>query len=151
MLDDQLVEQRIDLDRAAAQISTRRQRWTAVGLVVGPLTWRDMAARWPQPLEQNRSRVAEADSVGVHVTGPAGSELLVVLFRGGWADVGFLAGIGETDGDSEEDVRVVSEAPEVTSPQEFGELLDGYVVRAFGSPSAEASRTGESQRDDGPV
>lgn len=87
-----------------------------------------MAARWPQPLEQNRSRVAEPDSVGVHVTGPADSELLVVLFRGSWADVVFLASLGETD------ARVVSEAPDVASPQEFGELLDGYVVRAFGSP-----------------
>lgn len=137
MLDDQPVEQRIDLDRAAAQISTRRQRWTAAGLIVGPLTWRDMAACWPQPLEQNRSRVAEPDSAGVHVTGPADSELLVVLFRGGWADVDFLASLGETDGDSETDeadARVVSEAPDVASPQEFGELLDGYVVRAFGSP-----------------
>lgn len=131
MLDDQLVEQRIDLDRAAAQISTRRQRWTAAGLIVGPLTWRDMAARWPQPLEQNRSRVAEPDSVGVHVTGPADSELLVVLFRGGWADVGFLASLGEA---GEANARVVSEAPDLASPQEFGELLDGYVVRAFGSP-----------------
>lgn len=88
-----------------------------------------MAARWPQPLEQNRSRVAEPDSVGVHVTGPADSELLVVLFRGGWADVDFLANLSETGAGG-----LVSEAPDVTSPQEFGELLDGYVVRAFGSP-----------------
>lgn len=134
------MEQRIDLDRAAAQISSRRQQWTAAGLIVGPLTWRDMAACWPQPLERNRSRVAEPDSVGVHVTGPADAELLVVLFRGGWADVDFVAGLGETDedgeadGDGEAGAYLVSEAPDVTSPQEFGELLDGYVIRAFGSP-----------------
>lgn len=136
MLDDQLVEQGIDLDRAAAQINTRRQRWTAAGLTVGPLTWRDMAACWPQPLERNRSRVAEPDSVGVHLTGPADAELLVVLFRGGWADVDFLASLGETDGDSGAGAGLVSEAPDVTSPQESGELIDEYVVRAFGSPGS---------------
>ncbi|WP_367047820.1 hypothetical protein [Streptomyces sp. Je 1-332] len=127
------MEQLIDLDQAAAQLEARRQQWTAVGLVAGPLTWRDGAAAWPQRLEQSRSRVEAPDSIGIHITGPQGSELSVVLFRGGWADVDFLACLG---GDEE----VVSEAPGVGSPHGFGDLLDGYVSRAFGSSAAARSR-----------
>ncbi|MGW6026163.1 hypothetical protein [Streptomyces sp. NPDC055099] len=116
----------IDLDQAAAQISSRRRRWTAAGLVVGPLTWRDGEAAWPQRLETSRSEVRDPDSVGIHITGPADAELLVVLFRGGWADADFVVSL---DGDEE----LVSEAPDVLSPQVFGQLLDGYVLRAFGA------------------
>ncbi|MGW0904253.1 hypothetical protein [Streptomyces sp. NPDC002853] len=116
----------IDLDQAAAQINTRRQRWTSAGLVVGSLTWRDGAAAWPQRLETSRSEVRDPDSAGIHITGPAGAELLVVLFRGGWADVAFVVGLDEHD-------ELVSEAPEITSPHAFGQLLEGYVLRAFGA------------------
>ncbi|MBD0742530.1 hypothetical protein BG418_13715 [Streptomyces sp. CBMA152] len=121
------MERNIDLDRAAAQIVARRQGWTAGGLVTGPLTWRDEAGAWPQTLEEDRSRVADPDSVGVCITGPVDAELSVVLFRGGWADVDFLAGLADA---------VVSEAPDVTSPQVFGELLDDYVSRTFGVSSS---------------
>ncbi|MBC9719729.1 hypothetical protein H9Y04_45500 [Streptomyces sp. TRM66268-LWL] len=117
------MERIIDLDQAAAQIVARRQRWTAGGLVAGPVTWRDEAAAWPQPLEEDRSRVEDPDSVGIRIAGPADAELSVVLFRGGWADVEFLADLAD---------EVVSEAPQVTSPNVFGELLDDYVFRAFG-------------------
>lgn len=125
MLDDHRVKRLIDLDQAAAQISARRQQWTAAGLMVGPLTWRDGEAAWPQRLETSRSEVRDPDSVGVHVTGPADAELLVVLFRGCWADVDFVAALDTNE-------ELVSEAPEVLSPQVFGQLLDGYVLRAFG-------------------
>ncbi|QEU92895.1 hypothetical protein CP970_20040 [Streptomyces kanamyceticus] len=117
------MERSIDLDQAAAQIAARRQRWAAGGLVAGPLTWRDEAAAWPQPLEGDRSRVADPDSIGIRITGPADAELSVVLFRGGWADADFLAGLAD---------EVVCESPRVGSPQVFGELLDDYVFRAFG-------------------
>ncbi|MEW1925760.1 hypothetical protein [Streptomyces sp. NPDC088360] len=131
MTDDLPVEHLVDLDQAAAQISSRRPQWTATGLVVGPLTWRDRAAAWPQQLEQSRAQVEDPDSVGVHVTGPGDSELLVVVFRGGWADVDFLASLAE---------EVVSEAPDVSSARSFGELLDGYVSRAFGQAPALSCR-----------
>ncbi|MEV0523316.1 SMI1/KNR4 family protein [Streptomyces sp. NPDC050439] len=115
----------IDLDQAAAQISARRRQWTAAGLVVGPVTWRDEAAAWPQRLETSRSEVRDPDSVGIHVTGPQDAELLVVLYRGGWADVDFIAALDTNE-------EPVCEGPEVLSPQVFGQLLDGYVLRAFG-------------------
>ncbi|MEV2251664.1 hypothetical protein AB0I94_13985 [Streptomyces sp. NPDC050147] len=126
------MESLIDLDQAAAQISARRRQWTAAGLVVGPLTWRDADAVWPRRLGTSRSHVEDPDSVGIHVTGPADAELFVVLFRGGWADVDFMASLAEDD-------EIVCEAPAVTSPHLFGELLDGYVLRAFGPPSAKTS------------
>lgn len=125
MLDDHRVKRLIDLDQAAAHITARRQQWTAAGLMVGPLTWRDGEAAWPHRLETSRSEVPDPDSVGIHVTGPADAELLVALFRGGWADVDFVVGLDEDD-------ELVSEALEVTSPQVFGKLLDGYALRAFG-------------------
>lgn len=67
--------------------------------------------------------MADPDSVGICITGPADAELSVVLFRGGWADAEYLAGLADT---------VVSETPDVISPRVFGELLDDYVFRAFG-------------------
>ncbi|MEV6757641.1 hypothetical protein [Streptomyces sp. NPDC051214] len=115
----------IDLDQAAAQISCRRRRWTAAGLTVRPITWREGAAAWPQRLETSRSEVRDPDSVGIHVTGPADAELLVVLYRGGWADVDFVAALDTNE-------ELVCEGPEVLAPQVFGQLLDGYVLRAFG-------------------
>ncbi|MFF1922736.1 hypothetical protein ACFVW8_19465 [Streptomyces sp. NPDC058221] len=124
------MERIVDLDEAAAQISARRQLWTAAGLLVGPLTWIDETAAWPQPLEQDRSRVADPHSVGIRLTGPAGSELSVVLFRGGWADADLYAGF---------DAEIVCEAPAVGSPEEFGQLLDGYVHRTFGPGNPGAS------------
>ncbi|SPF07438.1 hypothetical protein SMA5143A_8296 [Streptomyces sp. MA5143a] len=35
----------------------------------------------------------DPDSVGVVLSGPGEAELSVVLFRGGWADVDFIAGL----------------------------------------------------------
>jgi hypothetical protein len=75
--------------------------------------------------------VREPDSVGVRIARHPAAELVVVLFRGGWADVDFVAGTDEAD--------VVSENPLVRSPPLFGELLDGYVLRAFGPPGTRAA------------
>ncbi len=73
----------------------------------------------------------EPDSVGVRVALHPASELIVVLFQGGWADVDFVADLTGLDG-----ADVVSENPRVSSPTLFGELLDDYVLRAFGAPGA---------------
>ncbi|GAA3143384.1 hypothetical protein GCM10010449_73660 [Streptomyces rectiviolaceus] len=55
-----------------------------------------------------------------------------MLFRGGWADALFVAGLAD---------EVVSEA--VTSLHVLGELLDDYVFRAFGlSGSGSGSGSG---------
>ena len=118
------MERIVDLDLAAAEITTRRPVWAAAGLDVGPLTWRDEAAPWPQRLETDRVAVADPDSVGVLIHGPGDTELLAVLFRGGWADVDYYAG-GEDGG--------TVPAPHLASAEAFGHLLDSCVARVFAS------------------
>jgi hypothetical protein len=81
-----------DLAQAAAEIIKRHSAWQAYGLLAGPITWRDESAPWPQRLETDRSQVSDPDSVGIRITGPNDSELEIVLFRGGWADVDYFAG-----------------------------------------------------------
>lgn len=117
------MERVIDLDEAATAIAERQSLWQAAGLAVEPVTWRDEAAAWPQHLETDRSRVIDPDSVGVHVLSPAEAELVLVLFRGGWADVDYMVSI--------DDAGVIP-APEITSVQAFGVLLDTCVARVFG-------------------
>ncbi|MGW0731945.1 hypothetical protein [Streptomyces sp. NPDC002851] len=116
------MERIVDLDRAAVEITERRRSWKRAGLVVEAVTWRDEAAPWPQDLETERGRVEDPDSIGVMISGPNGAELGVVLFRGGWADVDALTLAGD----------LVTEAPTVDSPMQFGVLLDNCVVRTFG-------------------
>ncbi|MFF3323647.1 hypothetical protein [Streptomyces sp. NPDC002889] len=116
------MERVIDLDEAAAAVADRQSAWQAAGLVAEPVTWRDEAASWPQQLETDRSRVTDPDSIGVHVHGPQEAELIVVLYRGGWADIDYMA--------STDDAGVLP-APVVGSAQAFGSLLDACVARVF--------------------
>lgn len=69
------------------------------------------------------------------MAGAGGAELQVVLFRGGWADVDFVT---RTD-------VVVTEAPQVGGPVEFGALVDSLVWRVFGD-SADAGAEAELWR-----
>ena len=85
------VDRTVDLDRAASEIIKRQSAWRARGLTAGLITWRDESAPWPQPFETDRSRVSDPDAAGIRITGPDHTELEVVLFRGGWADVDYLA------------------------------------------------------------
>ncbi|WP_406164878.1 hypothetical protein [Streptomyces sp. NBC_00996] len=124
MIDDLSVHRVIDLDQAVVEIVDRRRDWESAGLAVGPVSWRDEAASWPQRLEADRSRVDDPDSIGVRITGLAETELCVVLFRGGWADVDFIVNIDDAG---------ALPAPDVSSPQAFGNLLDRCVSRVFGS------------------
>ncbi|MER7692444.1 hypothetical protein [Streptomyces sp. NPDC097610] len=114
----------IDLDQAVIEITDRRRGWESAGLTVGPVSWRDEAASWPQRLETDRSRVGDPDSIGVRIAGLAETELCVVLFRGGWADVDFIVNMDDAGS---------LPAPDVASPQAFGNLLDRCVSRVFGS------------------
>ncbi|MGW7440372.1 hypothetical protein [Streptomyces sp. NPDC054849] len=112
----------IDLDQAAAVITARLPAWTASGLSPRPITWRDEAAPWPQRLETDRALVATPDSIGVRILGADGwTELHLVLFRGGWADLDALT-----------DDEVTTECPQIATPEEFGSLLDSSVTRFLG-------------------
>ncbi|MFE9699772.1 hypothetical protein [Streptomyces sp. NPDC006270] len=113
----------IDLDQAAAEITARLPAWTASGLSPGPITWRDETLLWPQRLETDRAVVADPDSIGVRILGTDGwTEVHLVLFRGGWADLDALT-----------DNEVTTECPQITTPEEFGNLLNSSVTRFLGT------------------
>ncbi|MEU9305453.1 hypothetical protein [Streptomyces sp. NPDC048269] len=113
----------IDLDQAAAEITARLPAWTASELSPRPITWRDEAAPWPQRLETDRALVTDPDSIGVRILGTDGwTEVHLVLYRGGWADLDALT-----------DNEVTTECPQITTPEEFGNLLDSFVSRLLGT------------------
>ncbi|MEU1410776.1 hypothetical protein [Streptomyces sp. NPDC005731] len=115
----------MDLDEAGAVVVSRRSVWQAAGLAVAPVTWRDGAAPWPQRLETERREVSDPDSIGFHLRSSQRAELQVVLYRGGWADVDYIASI--------DDAGAIP-APAIRSAQAFGGLLDTWVTRVFGPP-----------------
>ncbi|MFE2488789.1 hypothetical protein [Streptomyces mirabilis] len=117
------MERVINLDEVVAAVAARQLSWQAAGLVIGPVTWRDEAAPWPQQLETDRSKVSDPDSVGIHVHSSHEAELHVVLYRGGWADVDYIATIHDAG---------VIRATAMSSAQAFGALLDTCVARVFG-------------------
>ncbi|MFF8378749.1 hypothetical protein ACF07V_21775 [Streptomyces sp. NPDC015661] len=114
----------VDLDEVAAVLARRTPGWASAGLEVGRPTWRDAEAAWPQPLETDRARVHDPDSVGVVLSGPAQAELSVVLFRGGWADVDFLVDLDDAG---------CLPASDITSASDFAARMDQWVSRVFGS------------------
>ncbi|MGV9269530.1 hypothetical protein ACWDRR_33260 [Kitasatospora sp. NPDC003701] len=116
------MERVVDLDEAVLEVERRRNRWEEAGLTVGPVTWRDEEQKWPQQLERDRTTVAKSDSLGVVLTG-LGGELSVVLFRGGWTDVDYFAGIDDAG---------ALPTSEIDSAATFGDQLDSYVTRVFG-------------------
>ncbi|MDH6709562.1 hypothetical protein P3T27_006310 [Kitasatospora sp. MAA19] len=117
----------MDLDEAVAEVAVRTPDWQAAGLRVGEVTWRHETAPWPQILQTDRSQVSDPDSVGVLISGPAEALLSVVLFRGGWADVDYLANV--------DDAGALPGA-EIDSAAAFGIRIDEWVVRVFGVRAA---------------
>ncbi|MEV7603717.1 hypothetical protein AB0O91_40740 [Kitasatospora sp. NPDC089797] len=74
----------------------------------------------------------DPDSVGVLISGPVEAELSVVLFRGGWADVDFVAGTDDAG---------AFPASGIASAREFGVRLDGWVARVFGRTASSGGPT----------
>lgn len=114
----------VDLDEVTVALAERTAGWTSAGLEVGPVTWRGAEDPWPQPLETDRDRIRDPDSVGVVISGPAEAVLSVVLFRGGWADVDFVADLDDAG---------CLPASGITSPSNFVTRMDQWVTRVFGS------------------
>jgi hypothetical protein len=116
------VDSLINLDEAVIEIFRRVQAWEAMGLLVGPVTWRDQSEGWPPPFKTERSVVGDADSIGVRVQ-KGTQEGSVVLFRGGWADLEYWSG--------EVNNEPIVEAPgweEWLTVERFGQLLDRFVA-----------------------
>ena len=113
-----VMDVRIDLDAAAAQIEERRQAWEREGIAVCDATWREVGEAWPPVLKTSRSDVTEADSVGVSL--PKGErEGSVVLFQGDRADLLYWSGHAAD--------QPVDEAPgwdDWLTLERFGDLLD---------------------------
>ncbi|MFE3991722.1 hypothetical protein ACFXPW_08525 [Streptomyces goshikiensis] len=57
------------------------------------------------------------------ISGPGGAEPSVVLFRGGWADVDFIARLDDAG---------CLPASDVASPSDFEVRMDKWVARVFG-------------------
>ncbi|MFF6914542.1 hypothetical protein [Streptomyces sp. NPDC012466] len=113
----------VDLDEAAAVLAGRTVGWRSAGLAVSQVTWRDAEALWPQPLETDRARVHDPDSVGLGISGPGEAELSVVLFRGGWADVNFVASLDDAGS---------LPVSDIASASDFEARLNQWVARVFG-------------------
>jgi hypothetical protein len=111
------MEKRIDLDAAKAEIDQRIEGWTASGLTVDSVTWRDQGQGWPPPITTERHEVLDADSVGVRLHKGA-QEGAVVLFSGGWVDLEYW------DGVSADVVQDVPGWEAWLSVEEFGAVLD---------------------------
>jgi hypothetical protein len=75
-------------------------------------------------LQTDRASIADPDSVGVQIRGPADSDLTVVVFRGGWADVDYLT----------PDRRIGAENPDVPSADAAAAVLDDVIGRICPSP-----------------
>jgi hypothetical protein len=82
----------LDLDQVARDLTGLLPGWAERGITAGQLTWRDAQAAWPQPIVTNRITVAEPESVGVTLAAANGNEALLIIWRGGWADVDLLLG-----------------------------------------------------------
>lgn len=63
---------------------------------VGPFTWRDEQASWPQPITPDRSAVEVPESLGLRVD-HGDDEIEVCVWAGGWADVVWVV---DGEGDS---------------------------------------------------
>jgi hypothetical protein len=116
-----------DLDEVAVALARQAVSWRSAHLEVGQMTWRDGEASWPQTLETDRARVRDPDSVGVVISGPGEAALSVVLFRGGWADVDFVAGLDDAGS---------LPASGIVSVSDFESRMNQWVARVFGLGAA---------------
>jgi hypothetical protein len=67
----------IDLDLVARELETIRPGWIGRGVTVGPFTWRDALAAWPQPIVTDRAAVADPESLGITMSIGEDEALLV--------------------------------------------------------------------------
>lgn len=84
------VEKKIDLDEAAALLRDRLTAWAALGLTVGDVTWADCQT-FDHEITTDRHRVRGDYSVGVKLMDER-AEGEVILYAGGWCDLGFWSG-----------------------------------------------------------
>jgi hypothetical protein len=89
------VEHQVDLDELAHRLEGVMPEWR-MRAHVGPLTWRDERAAWPQPITPDRGSVEVPESLGLRIE-YGDDEIEVCVWTGGWADVVWVA---DGEGDS---------------------------------------------------
>ena len=83
------MEHLVDLDELASRLGSIVQEWREQ-VTVGPMTWRDGAALWPQPIVTDRTAVEVPESLGMRLSRDPDDEMEIVVWSGGWADVATL-------------------------------------------------------------
>jgi len=79
----------VDLDALAKRLDGgvgEWKRWSSVE----PFTWRDERAPWPQPIVTDRGSVEIPESLGIRLRREPDDEAEIVVWTGGWADIGLL-------------------------------------------------------------
>lgn len=117
---------KLDLDQVARELTGLRPGWAERGITAGQLTWRDARAAWPKPIVTDRTAVAEPESVGMTLTAANGNEALLILWRGGWADVDLLLGS-----------QVVSRAPDLHDVADCVTLAESIAEQLTATPLSE--------------
>lgn len=79
------MEHKVDLDELARRLERMRGEWERLAHV-GPLTWRDAHATWPQPIVDDRSVVQVPESLGVLLRREE-DEAQFCVWAAGWADI----------------------------------------------------------------
>jgi len=82
------MEHLVDLDELAGRLEPVMDEWRGLARV-GPLTWRDEKAAWPQPITSDRSSVESPESLGLRIE-CGDDEIEVCVWTGGWADIDWL-------------------------------------------------------------
>jgi hypothetical protein len=121
-------QRRIDLDEVASELASRTDAWSDQDVTTGPLTWRDAVATWPQPIHTDRSLVAEPESLGITLTSANGNKALIIMWRGGWADVDVLVG-----------TEVTSRAPDLHDAADCVTLAESIANQLSTRPASEES------------
>jgi hypothetical protein len=116
----------LDLDQVARELTGLQPGWAEHGITAGQLTWRDAGATWPKPIVTSRATVAEPESVGMTLTAANGNEAILVLWRGGWADVDLLLGR-----------HVLSRAPDLQDVAGCVALAESIAEQLTATPSSE--------------
>ena len=97
----------LDLDQVVRELTGLVPGWAERGITAGQLTWRDAQAAWPQPIVTDRNTVADPESAGMTLTAANGNEALLVIWRGGWADVDLPPGTHVALMAQDQDLRVL--------------------------------------------
>lgn len=79
----------VDLDELARRLEGLLAEWRRRARV-GPLTWRDELAAWPQAITTDRGSVEVPESLGLRLE-YGEEEIEVCVWAGGWADVDWVA------------------------------------------------------------